>query len=152
MAEIVLTVDVDAPVETTWSAVTDWERQGEWMLGTTVRVLSGSASGVGTGLAARTGVGPLAVVDEMRITAWEPPHRCQVAHLGRVIRGSAAFEVEQLAGDRSRFVWSEWLDLPLGLVGQYGFLLGRPVFEAGVRLSLQRFARWVEAGAAAQSA
>jgi hypothetical protein len=142
VAEIVVAVEVDAPVASTWAAATDWERQGEWMLGTTVRVVAGRPSGKGTRLAARTGAGPLAVVDEMCITAWQPPHRCQVAHLGRIIRGAAAFEVEQLADGRSRFLWSEWLDLPLGLVGQYGFLLGRPMFEAGVRLSLQRFARW----------
>lgn len=142
MAEIVIAVDVDAPVESTWAAVTDWERQGEWMLGTTVNMVDESPSGEGTRLVARTGAGPLAVVDEMRITTWQPPHRCQVTHLGRIIRGSAAFEVEQLPDGRSRFVWSEWLDLPLGLLGQYGFLVSRPLFEAGVRLSLQRFARW----------
>jgi hypothetical protein len=112
------------------------------MLGTTVRVLGGSSSGLGTRLQARTGVGPLAVVDEMRITTWDPPRRCQVTHLGRIIRGSAAFEVAPLADGGSRFSWSEWLDLPLGLLGQYGFLAGRPVFQAGVQLSLQRFARW----------
>jgi hypothetical protein len=146
VAEIVLASLVDASVESTWAAVTDWERQGEWMLGTSVRVLSDSPSGEGARLEARTGAGPLAVVDTMRITAWEPPHRCQVEHLGRIVRGSAAFEVEQVADGRSRILWSEWLDLPLGLAGQYGFMLGRPLFEAGVRLSLQRFARWVEAG------
>jgi hypothetical protein len=146
VAEVFVDAMVNAPVESTWAAVTDWERQGEWMLGTSVRVLSGSPSGEGARLEARTGAGPLAVVDTMRITAWEPPHRCQVAHLGRIVRGSAAFEVEQVAGGRSRILWTEWLDLPFGLAGQYGFLLGRPLFEAGVRLSLQRFARWVEAG------
>lgn len=146
MAEIVVAVDVNAPVETTWAAATDWERQGEWMLGTVVRSVGDRPSGLDARLVARTGVGSLGVVDEMRVTAWEPPHRCQVEHVGRIIRGSAAFEVEQLAGDRSRFVWSEWLTLPIGLAGQYGFLVGRPVFEAGVRLSLRRFARWVETG------
>lgn len=144
MAEIVVAVDVAAPVESTWAAATDWARQGEWMLGTTVRPLD-SPSGPGTRLSARTGAGPFAVVDDMRITAWEPPHRCQVTHLGNVIRGSAAFEVEPLTDGGSRFCWSEWLDLPLGLVGQYGFLLGRPIFQAGVQISLQRFARWAVA-------
>jgi hypothetical protein len=44
------------------------------------------------------------------------------------------------------FVWSEDLDLPLGVVGRLGWPLVRPLFAAGVRLSLRRFARWVEAG------
>lgn len=142
MAEIVVAVDVAADAESTWAAATDWARQGEWMLGTTVRVLEASPSGQGTRLAARTGVGALSIVDEMQITAWQPPHRCQVKHLGQVIRGSAAFEVEQLPGGASRFSWSEWIDLPLGLLGEYGFLLSRPLFEIGLRISLQRFARW----------
>ena len=37
MAEIALTIDVDAPVDVLWAAVTDWERQGEWMVATSVR-------------------------------------------------------------------------------------------------------------------
>ena len=35
-ATVALSVEVDAPVERTWAAATDWARQGEWMLGTTV--------------------------------------------------------------------------------------------------------------------
>ena len=35
--EIRLEVDVAAPVERTWAAATDWDRQGEWMLVTRVR-------------------------------------------------------------------------------------------------------------------
>ena len=62
------------------------------------------------------------------------------------MRGTGAFEVEPLPGDRSRFVWREDLDLPLGLLGRLGWPLVRPVFAAGVQLSLRRFARWVEAG------
>ena len=141
MAEIVVAVDVAASVESTWAAATDWVRQGEWMLGTDVRPLDG-ASGPGARLSARTRIGPFSFVDEMRITSWEPPHRCQVTHLGNVVRGSAAFEVESLTDGGSRFSWSEWLDLPLGLLGQYGFWLGRPIFQAGLQISMQRFARW----------
>ena len=36
--ELVVPVDVDAPAETVWHAVTDWAAQGEWMLGTRVTV------------------------------------------------------------------------------------------------------------------
>ena len=62
------------------------------------------------------------------------------------MRGTGAFEVEPLGADRSRFVWREDLDLPLGLLGRLGWPLVRPVFAYGVQLSLRRFARWVEAG------
>ena len=145
-ATLVLTVDVDAPVEQTWAGVTDWAGQGEWMLGTRVWPTDQGGQGVGGGIEAFTGVGPLGFLDRMEITLWEPPRRCHVLHLGRVVRGTGAMEVEPLPGDRSRFVWREDLDLPLGLLGRLGWPLVRPAFAFGVQLSLKRFARWVEAG------
>ena len=145
-ATLVLTVDVDAPVEQTWAGATDWAGQGEWMLGTRVWPTAQGGQGVGGGIEAFTGVGPLGVLDRMQITLWEPPRRCHVLHLGRVVRGTGAFEVEPLADGRSRFVWREDLELPLGVLGRLGWPLVRPAFALGVQLSLRRFARWVEAG------
>ena len=145
-ATLVLTVDVDAPVEQTWAGATDWAGQGEWMLGTRVWPTAQGGQGVGGGIEAFTGVGPLGFLDRMEITLWEPPRRCHVLHLGRVVRGTGAFEVEPLADGRSRFVWREDLELPLGLLGRLGWPLVRPAFAFGVQLSLRRFGRWVEAG------
>ena len=145
-ATLVLTVDVDAPVEQTWAGATDWAGQGQWMLGTRVWPTAQGGQGVGGGIEAFTGVGPLGFLDRMEITLWEPPRRCHVLHLGRVVRGTGAFEVEPLPGDRSRFVWREDLDLPLGMLGRLGWPLVRPAFAFLVQLSLRRFARWVEAG------
>jgi len=145
-ATLVLTVDVDAPVEQTWAGATDWAGQGEWMLGTRVRPTVQGGQGVGGAIEAFTGLGRVGVLDRMEITLWEPPRRCHVRHLGRVVRGTGAFDVEPLARGRSRFVWREDLDLPLGVLGRLGWPLVRPVFAFGVQLSLRRFARWVEAG------
>jgi uncharacterized protein YndB with AHSA1/START domain len=142
-SEIRLEVDVAAPVEQTWAAATDWDHQGEWMLGTTVRGTVNDGRGVGGGIRAATGLGPFAVVDTMRITGWDPPHGAYVEHLGRIVRGTGAFEVTERPGG-STFVWSERLDLPLGAVGRLGFRLVRPVFGYGLRLSLRRFAVWTE--------
>lgn len=139
---LTLSVDVAAPVEATWRAAVDWERQGEWVLGTTVR---GTGAAVGGTLEAFTGVGRLGFLDTMEITVWDPPHRCEVLHTGRVVRGTGLFLVEERPGG-SRFVWSETLDLPLGAVGRVGWPLVRPLFAAGVRRSLQKFARMVERG------
>ena len=154
-ATLVLTVDVDAPVAQTWSGAADWDRQGEWMLGTEVRATAQGGQGVGGGLAAFTGVRlagrRLGFLDTMRITAWEPPHRCDVVHTGRVVRGTGTFAVEPRGEGRSRFVWREDLELPLGLLGRLGWPLVRPLFAYGVQLSLRRFARWVEAGCPARA-
>ena len=145
-ATLVLHVDVDAPVEQTWTAATDWANQGEWMLGTKVWPTLHDGIGVGGRLEAYSGKRPLGFLDTMEITRWEPPQRCDVLHTGRVVRGTGTFIVES-RGDRSRFVWREDLDLPLGLLGRLGWLLVKPFFAYGVQLSLKRFARHVEAGA-----
>ena len=144
-ATLVLTVDVDAPVEQTWAGATDWAGQGDWMLGTRVRPTRRGGQGVGGGIEAFTGVGRLGFLDTMVITLWEPPHRCHVLHTGRLVKGTGAFEV-QPRGSGSTFVWREDLELPLGLLGRLSWPLVRPLFAYGVQLSLKRFARWVEAG------
>ena len=136
-----LEVDVAAPVERTWAAATDWDRQGEWMLATRVRGTVQDGRGVGGRLEATTGLGPLGLVDRMEITGWNPPHGAYVRHLGRLIRGTAAFEVRPRPGG-STFVWTEDLDLPLGTAGRVGFRLLRPLVAYGLRLSLRRFAAW----------
>jgi len=137
---------VDAPVEAVWAAVVDWDRQSTWMLGTTVRPTTNGGTGLGGGIEARTGVGPVGFLDTMVVTEWEPPWRCSVLHTGRVVRGTGAFEVFALPGGRSRFVWSEQLDLPLGRLGRLAWPLARPALVAGVRSSLTKLARAVEAG------
>lgn len=145
-ATLVLRVDVDASVEQTWAGATDWANQHAWMLGTCVRPTAQGGQGAGGAIEAFTGVGRMGFLDTMTITAWEPPDRCDVLHTGRVVRGTGSFVVEPRGGGKSVFVWREDLELPLGALGRLAWLLGRPVFAAGVQLSLRRFARWVEAG------
>jgi hypothetical protein len=144
---LALFVDVDAPVEPTWAAAIDWARQGEWMLGTRVRPTVNDGRGVGGRLEAFSGIGAVGFLDPMEITLWQPPRACHVRHLGRVVRGTGAFEVEPRGDARSRFHWREDLELPLGIVGRIGWLLVGPLFTYGVQLSLNRFARHVVASA-----
>lgn len=134
-------VEVPGEQQQVWDAMTDWDRQGEWILGTRVSTTTGSGREVGSELRAVTGYRPLAVVDTMRITEWDPPYRCGVLHTGRVIRGAGLFEVEAAPGG-SAVVWQEWLDLPLGRLGRLGWHAVGPLTAAGIRLSLRRFARW----------
>jgi carbon monoxide dehydrogenase subunit G len=147
MPELTETVDVDAPPEQVWAAMTDWVRQGEWMLATDVRTVGGPAQGVGGRIEARTGV-PLpggrhvGVLDAMLITDWEPPRRIGVRHTGRFVRGTGVFEVRP-RGEHSTFVWTERFDLPLGRLGALGWPLARPAVAAGVRMSLRRFPEFV---------
>jgi hypothetical protein len=144
--ELTVPVDVDAPAETVWRTITDWAGQGDWMLGTRVRVTSpGDGRGLGATLSAFSGVGPLGFTDTMEIVEWDPPKRCVVRHTGKVVRGDGVFEVVELGPERARFLWSELLDLPLGALGRAGWPLVRPAFRAGVEHSLRKMARLCEA-------
>jgi hypothetical protein len=138
-------VTVDAPPERVFAALADWRAQGQWMLGTKVWS-DGPAQGVGGQLSAFTGVGRVGFLDTMEIVEWAPPHHVRVRHTGDVVRGDGVFEVLALSEGRSRFVWREELELPLGAVGRAGYALVRPVFAAGVDRSLRRFAELVARG------
>ncbi|MFZ0325487.1 MAG: SRPBCC family protein [Actinomycetes bacterium] len=139
-AEVVVAVEVDAPPEVVWDAVTDWPRQSQWMLGTTVRATTAGGVGLGGGIEAYTGIGRVGFLDPMVITEWDPPRRCVVRHTGRVVRGDGVFEVLALPLGRSRFVWSEVLQIPGGWLGRLGWPVVAPAFVLGVRRSLQSLA------------
>lgn len=143
-------MDVAAPAEAVFAAVVDWPSQGAWMLGTSVRATASGADGVmgegvGAELAAFTGVGRLGFLDTMRITRWEHPHRVDVVHTGKVVRGTGTMLVEPLSATSSRFVWSEDIELPLGALGRLGWRVVGPLFGRGIVVSLRRFADFVVA-------
>lgn len=143
--ELTVPVDVNAPAEAVWRTITDWPGQDAWMLGTRVEVEGGGEGRhLGAELRAVTGVGPLGITDTMEIVEWDPPRRCVVRHTGRIVRGDGVFEVVGLGPSRSRFLWTELLDLPLGALGRLGWPVVRPVFRAGVVASLRRMARQCE--------
>jgi uncharacterized protein YndB with AHSA1/START domain len=137
--EVELAVQVSSPPERTWRAVTDWERQGEWMLATEVAVTGGDGHSVGSRLTAKTGYGPFGFIDTMEVTEWDPGRRrCVVAHTGHLVRGEGEFAVTPMAGGGSLVHWVERLELPFGAVGRVGWSVLRPLFVAGLRWSLHR--------------
>jgi hypothetical protein len=141
-----LDVTISARVEKVFEAFSQWSEQGRWMVGTKVVVRSGDGASVGSELGAWTGAGPVGFWDVMVITRWEPPYRVDVRHTGSLVKGTGVMEVLALPGGRSRFVWSEELELPLGRVGRLGWPVARPAFLAGVKRSLAAFGRLVEQG------
>ncbi len=143
-ARVALDVTIDAPVERVFDGFSQWGEQGRWIAGTQVEVQVGDGRSVGSQITARTGAGRAAFRDTMVITRWEPPYRIDVRHIGRVVRGTGTMEVLALPGGRSRFVWSENLDLPLGRLGRLGWPIARPALLLGARASLSEFRRLVE--------
>ena len=107
------------------------------MLATRVDVID-DRRGTGTKIAAFTGLFPqrgwIGIWDLMEVKLWQPPHRCEVIHYGRWLRGSGFFQLQPLDEHRSRFTWGEELSGPLAV-------LLKPGLAVGVWLSLRRFAR-----------
>ena len=146
MEHIELEVLVQAPALQVWNAITNWQAQSDWMLGTKVWPVNGDGTGVGGQIEAFTGIWRIGFLDTMEITAWNPPMKCDVLHTGRVVRGTGTFEVVATSDSTSKFIWSENLDLPLGVIGKVGFTIVKPGFIYGVRKSLEKFADLVEQG------
>lgn len=138
-----VSIEVDAPVPDTWAVITDWVAQGDWIPMTSVVLDEGSPNGLGARFVARTGVGRAAFVDPMVVDVWEPPHRCEVTHHGRVVTGRGVFVVEELPGGRSRFTWQE-IPAATGLQGRIE-RLGAPLSRLALGVAARRLARLIAA-------
>ncbi|CAN2159879.1 SRPBCC domain containing protein [Candidatus Nanopelagicaceae bacterium] len=136
---IAMSLVIDAPINKVWAALADWESQGEWMLQTTVEVTSDIREGVGTSIAAFTGIGKLGIMDHMTVTSWNPPTVCDVVHTGAIIKGTGRFELTAISENSTRFDWSEEILAPRAL-----FLLIAPGLYAGVRISLSALRRQLQ--------
>jgi carbon monoxide dehydrogenase subunit G len=141
--------EVAAPRAVVWATLTRWERQPEWMLDAKdVEVLTPAREGEGVTIRCPTNLLGVPVDDVMRVTGWDPPRYLEVTHLGRVITGTGAFELEELPGDRTRVTWWEAIDPPLGAVGRWGARrLVLPVVRRIFARSLRNLARLAEADA-----
>ena len=136
---IAMNLEIKAPIENVWQALAQWETQGEWMLLTKVEVTSKIREGVGTSIAAFTGIGKLGLMDQMQVTNWQPPNICDVIHTGRIIKGTGRFELTQIDALTTRFDWSEEIEAPRAF-----FLLMAPGIYAGVRISLMALRRQLQ--------
>lgn len=146
-----LSITIHTSLERAWSELIHWEKQSEWMLGTKVWVTSQTREGVGTEIAAFTGLAPhrypalkyLGVLDVMKVVGWQVDSesaRCDVVHYGSIIKGSGTFLLTRLSENTVRFEWSEIVQAPRAL-----FLILKPFTLFGVYLSLSRFARSIRA-------
>ena len=143
-------VALGVPADVTWSYVTDWPRQGEWVPHTRVENVDPDerVHQVGGRIRAWTGLGPVGFWDHMTITSWhryaDGGGRCEVLHTGKVVRGEGAFEVVADGDRASRFLWSEMAVVPWGAVGALGFRVVRPLVERQIDRGLAVLKQRVE--------
>lgn len=139
MATFQLQRTAPLPPDEAWRRLTAWPRHGEVVPLTRIAVTTPPPTGVGTGIVARTGLGPLSFDDPMDVTVWRPPvddspGLCRLEKRGRFVRGWAELEVRRGPGGRARVVWREeirvraipaLLDAVVARAGRYVF--GRAV-------------------------
>jgi hypothetical protein len=147
--QLALTVEIKQPAKVVWKHLVDWRGQSDWMLQTKVwseldqdRTVK---NGKGVLIFAFTGMFSnlypklkLGVLDTMEVTKWQPPTRCDVVHIGRIIRGTGKFELVEKK-NVTTFYWSEEIIAPAILLA-----ILKPFILLGVRISLRKFARLVE--------
>lgn len=142
--------DVAAARTAVWALLTEWERQPEWMLDAkAVHVLTPERTGQGVTLRCPTNLMGVTVQDVMRVTGWNEPSYLEVTHLGRIITGYGAFELEELDEMTTRITWWEEIDPPLGAFGEWGastFVL--PIIRRIFGRSLRRLSDLAEREAA----
>ena len=138
--ELTLSVEINASQQKVFDKVVDWESQGEWMLGTKVKGTKNNGQGLGGEITAWTGFWKIGFNDPMVITQWVEPKIVDVTHLGKIVKGTGSMIVEKIDENKSRFIWSESIDLPLGIIGKLGWFFIKPFFASGIKYSLNKFA------------
>ncbi|MBN2114590.1 MAG: SRPBCC family protein [Acidimicrobiia bacterium] len=139
MGPVRVSVDIPQAIERVWEEAGALDRHAEWMADAqSIEFLGPERSGVGTRLRVATRLGPLHTIDELMVTAWEPPRRIEVEHHGR-FRGWGRFHLEPLGPARTRFTWEESIHFPWYLGGPLGALAARPIFTWVWRRNLARF-------------
>ena len=154
--KLALTVEINQPIKIVWQHLVDWRSQSDWMLQTKVwseldqdRTVK---NGKGVLIFAFTGLFPklypklkLGVLDTMEVVNWHPPYKCDVLHIGRIIRGTGSFELVSNSDSKkggTTFYWSEEIIAPAVFIA-----ILKPFILLGVRISLRRFTRLVERSA-----
>ncbi|HEX2499069.1 MAG: SRPBCC family protein [Actinomycetes bacterium] len=152
---IVVAAIVPGPPDVVWNLITDWERQGDWMLeARDFVVTSAHREGVGVQAEATVRIGGITTRDRVRITGWDLPRRLSLEHVGWV-SGTGDLILIPVGVNETKVVWREafraprlgplgWLGpLGLGPVGRLGLLAFRPLLRRIFRRDLRVLAELV---------
>lgn len=163
-------IRIGAPIQRVWDVLADVPGQPRWMRDLVrVRMIGDEPFGVGSRAIGDVEMFGFRQSDSIEVTAFEPPSRYVVKHLG-AFRGSGEFQLRGLEDGRATHVWwrEELRPTPAAIPGATLFLRGprmgrllaglagrtlrwmdplfRPVFELVFRADLRRLKRLVETG------
>jgi hypothetical protein len=143
--EVTATVIVNASAPRVFAAFMNWERQGEWIPFTKVRIVEGDG-GEGSLVEAVTAIGPASLMDKIKVVRVNAPYEVRVVHYGKVLQGPASMRCTPMSGDRTQVVLHEWFHLPRGTVGKVAWPVLWPGSKLGFTGALKKFGRLVEEG------
>ena len=135
---------IRASQQSVFDYVSDWEKQSDWILFTTVHRLSETQSQADVNLLAVTKIGPLKLIDPMVVTEWQSPTRIVIEHTGRLVLGKGIFSIRGLTDNESEFSWQEITPVPFGILGRAGLILGKPLIKIPFMMSLRKLKSNVE--------
>ena len=141
---VVVAATMPGPPDLVWRLITDWERQGDWMLeARDFVVTSAHRTGVGVEAEATVRIGGITTKDRVRITGWDPPRRLSLEHLGWV-GGTGDLILIPAGAGGTTVVWREAFHAPqlgwlarLGVVGRLGLFAFRPLMRRIFRRDLR---------------
>ncbi|HVF53140.1 MAG TPA: SRPBCC family protein [Actinomycetota bacterium] len=125
-------ITADAPPSVVWRLITDWERQGDWMLeASDFTVIGDQREGIGVEAEATVTIAGISTRDRVKVVGWEPDKRLAIRHLGWVSGTGEIFLTPVRSGDADgTFIfWREELEPPesLGGLGALGMTLLKPI-------------------------
>ena len=121
MARLELRLFIRATPDRVWEVISDLPGQKRWMADLrSLKITSEVESGLGAEIDVTSELFGLPLVkDKMLITAWEPPYRFDVKHVG-AFTGWGSFLLEPVPSG-TVFTWIEEFKPPLGKLGELGF-------------------------------
>lgn len=137
--------EFDSAPTAVWMRLVDWATHGDWIPATRVEGPDGPPTAVGTEFTATTGIGPLALVDRMRVVRceWDDATSsgdCEVAKIGPVLSGRAVFTVVP-RGEGAVVNWLE--DVQVARVPQFLASVAGGIGSIGFRLCMRRLDKLV---------
>jgi Polyketide cyclase / dehydrase and lipid transport len=144
MGRVDLVRTMAGPPERAFSVVGDLPAYGRFLPLTRVEHDPGLV-GVGWRFTGRSGIGPLVLVDRMRVTEWDPPYGFAVEKLGPVLTGGARATLWP-DGSGTRVVWQEEITVRPTVLGRHLRRLTDPVTRWLFGRALDRMAARVARG------
>jgi carbon monoxide dehydrogenase subunit G len=144
-------IRIAAPPERVWKVLTDWERQASWMPDVAwIRPL-GPERELGARFQVKTKIfGVPLATDLVEVTAWVPPRRLAIRHVGVVVgTGEWSLESVQLepVRDETIFTWIESFHMRVPLISGLALRVYSPWQRWMLRRSMRNLKRLAESAA-----